>query len=536
MPQDATDDGLVDSLDPKDMLQILQEVDPSSALFERCREKLNGFLEADPQIPKATTQKEPKFLTIGMATHNDYDGCYFTIQAIRLYHPEILSDVEFLLIDNNPAGPCGKALKALEYWAPNYRYVPYRSSQGTAVRDLIFREAAGEFVLCIDCHVFFPAGALARLIEYCRCHPDSNDLLQGPMISDALETMATHFQPEWSHGMYGVWGMDDRGKEVESPPFEIPMQGLGVFGCRRQAWPGFNPRLSGFGGEEGYIHEKIRRAGGRNLCLPFLRWMHRFERPMGIPYPAAWESRIRNYLLIYEELSLDPTPVISHFEELLGKEAARPMVEAAQAELAGPFHCFDAIYCINLDRRPDRWEAMQRRFGKLGIMSKVRRLAASDTPVNHHIGCALSHRRIIAEAKQQQLKTVLVFEDDARFSADAADVLALSLRELEGRDWQLLYLGGYRPADSLQSVPGCQHLQIPSYISCTHAIAYHHSVYDAILDSVPDNAIDVAVWVGKHLAIDQFYTMSLQASAFLTNPVIATQGGLLCEGARVFED
>lgn len=536
MHQDATKPGLPDSMDLKDVLRILQEVDPSSALFRRCREILNGSLEVEPPIPKAARRGEAKFLTIGMATVNDYDGCYFTIQAIRLCHPEILSDVEFLVVDNDPAGPCAKALKSLENWAPNYRYLPYRATQGTAVRDLIFREATGDFVLCIDCHVLFPPGALARLIEYCRRHPDSNDLLQGPLVSDALEPMATHFEPKWSHGMYGCWGMDDRGKDIDSPPFEIGMQGLGVFACRRQAWPGFNPRLAGFGGEEGYIHEKIRRAGGRNLCLPFLRWMHRFERPMGIPYAPNWADRVRNYLLIHDELGLDSTPVISHFEEFVGKEATRPMVEAAQVELAGPFHFFDAIYCINLDRRPDRWEAMQRRFQRLGIERKVRRFSAADTPLNHHIGCALSHRRIIAQARQQQLKTVLVFEDDARFSPDAAEVLTHSLRELEGRDWQLLYLGGWRSASSLQSIPGCPHLQIPAQITCTHAIAYHHSVYDAILNAVPDNAIDVARWVRTHLAIDQFYTFSLRASSFLTCPVIASQESILSKETRVFDD
>jgi hypothetical protein len=536
MPQAAIQHVPLDSIDLTAFLQILEQVDPTSALYRRSREILDRSLEVGPSVPQASRLGEPKFLTIGMTTHNDYDGCYFTIQAIRLYHPEILNDVEFLVIDNNPTGPCAKALKALENWAPNYRYIPYRSRQGTAVRDLVFREATGEFVLCIDCHVLFPAGALARLVDYCRRNPDSKDLLQGPLVSDALEPLSTHFEPRWSHGMYGCWAMDERGKDSDSAPFEIVMQGLGVFACRRSEWPGFDPRLAGFGGEEGYLHEKIRRAGGRNLCLPFLRWLHRFERPLGVPYRADWTDRVRNYLLIHHELGLDPTPVINHFEEFIGVEAARDLVQAAQSELAGPFHFFDAIYCINVDGQTDRWEAMQRRFRKLGIDRGVRRFAAAETPLNHHIGCALSHRRIIAEAKQQQLKTVLVFEDDARFSSDAADVLALSLRELEGREWQLLYLGGYRDASSLLNITGCQHLLSPGLISCTHAIAYHHTVYDAILNAVPENAVDLAMWVRTHLAIDQFYTRSLKPSSFLTWPVIATQESILCEEVRVFDN
>lgn len=515
-----------DRLELKQVFNLLQIADPSSALFRRSRELLEGKLEIEPPIPKATPPQERRFLTIGMATAKDYDGVYFTIQAIRLGHPEILHDVDFLVLDNDPTGPCAPALHRLGDWCPNYRYLPYKTSQGTAVRDLIFREAAGDFVLCVDSHVLFAPGSLARFIEYCRQNPCSNDLLQGTLLSDAMEPIATHFEPVWSAGMYGYWGLDERGKDVDAPPFEIGMQGLGVFGCRREAWPGFNPRLAGFGGEEGYIHLKIGRAGGRSLCLPFLRWLHRFERPMGVSYPCSWEDRIRNYLLIYDELDLDPEPAISHFEEFLGRETAQAIIRSVQAEIASPFHFFDAICCINLDREPDRWATMQGRFRELGIERKVRRFSAAETPLNHRIGCALSHRRIVAEAKRQRLKNVLVLEDDVRFSQEAAAVLHQALRELEGRDWQILYLGGGFPQDSFRSVPGCDHIQVADLASCTHAVAYHHTVYDAVLNAIPDNPIDAALWIGSGPAIDGLYPLNLRAAAFITNPVVATHGSL----------
>jgi len=94
---------------------------------------------------------------------------------------------------------------------------------------------------------------------------------------------------------------------------------------------------------------------------------------------------------------------------------------------------------------------VQRHFRRLGIDHRVRRFPAADTPLNHHIGCALSHRRIIAEAKRQRLKTVLVFEDDVRFSPDAAEALDPSMRDLEGHAWQLLYMGGCLHRQQAQS-------------------------------------------------------------------------------------
>jgi len=465
--QDKKND-LPESLDLKAVLQLLRHVPPGSPIFERCRGLLADTLEIAPAIPPRSALKKRKFLTIGMATASDYDGVYFTIQAIRLYHPEVLDYVNFVVIDNAPEGPCGVALKDFEYWAnEDYRYIPYRTHRGTAVRDLVFREATGDFVLCVDSHVMFAPGSLARLIRYCKENPRSNDLLQGPLLDDKMEFMGMQFDPVWSNGMFGTWGLDARGNDIDGPPFEIEMQGLGVFGCRREAWPGFNPRLAGFGGEEGYIHEKIRRAGGRNLCLPFLRWLHRFQRPFGGKYPNTWEGRIRNYMLICDELGLDPAPMVSHFEKHVGMEPTREAVRRAQVEIDGPFHAFDAVFAINLDGRGERWNALQGRFREFGIDSLVRRFSSADTPLDRRIGRVLSHRRIVAAAKLQRLQMIVVFEDDNEFPPDAVAQIGSSLRELPKMQWQVAFLDG----------PG---------------IAYHQTVFDAILNAIPDDPFAVA--------------------------------------------
>src|SRR5215469_3971732 len=101
-----------------------------------------------------------KTLCIGMATYDDYDGVYFSAMAIRLYHPEIADDTEILVVDNHPNGPCAAELKALENRIPGFRYIAFDQIGGTAVRDLVFREANADFVLCMDCHVMFAPGSL----------------------------------------------------------------------------------------------------------------------------------------------------------------------------------------------------------------------------------------------------------------------------------------------------------------------------------------------------------------------------------------
>jgi hypothetical protein len=394
-------------------------IPPSSEAFARASQILdthlrqpNGGLQASPPGPE-------RFLTIAMATYDEYDAVFFTVQSIRMYHPEVAAETAILVLDNHPSGPCAAALKGLAETVNGYRYVPYDRFTGTTVRDLLFREANSEFVLVMDSHVVFPPGALAKLVGYLKTQRDSRDLFQGPLISDNLQPYATHFDPIWSQGMYGKWGLDQRGADPDAPPFEIPLQGLGVFACRKEAWPGLNPRLQGFGSEEGYLHDKVRRNGGKIICLPFLRWLHRFRPSGGVTYPLHWADRVRNYLITCDELGQDNAPVREHFESLLGAEAARPLIDTALREIAGPYYGFDAVFAIDGD--PARYQEL--------VGTRVRRVAAAETPWNSEIGRVLAHRSILAEAVQQDLRKILVIEGDpvretSYESADFKRVLA----------------------------------------------------------------------------------------------------------------
>src|SRR6187397_3501200 len=77
--------------------------------------------------PVAMTRPEPgpRRLCVGMATFDDFDGVWFTIQAIRMYQSEVLADLSFVVIDNHPDGLAAGTLKALGDWVPHYRYVPF---------------------------------------------------------------------------------------------------------------------------------------------------------------------------------------------------------------------------------------------------------------------------------------------------------------------------------------------------------------------------------------------------------------------------
>lgn len=272
-------------------------------------------------------------MTLAMATHSDFYGAEATLKNIYIDHAAVLPFAEVLVLDNTPRD--SKHATALEHYIkhlPNCRYVPYLERTGTAIRDELFRLAKKDFVLVMDSHLHFDPGVLLRLQHYLEANRDTLNLLQGPLVADNLQVMGTHFDPVWGGCMFGKWGFDKRGAEVDNEPFEIPNQGLGLFGCFKKAWLGFNPLFRGFGGEEGYIHEKYRQAGRKTLCLPFLRWHHRWGNPNGAKYPNRLEDRLRNYVLGWTELGKPLDDVIEHFHQSLKPDIVTRVVSETLAE------------------------------------------------------------------------------------------------------------------------------------------------------------------------------------------------------------
>jgi hypothetical protein len=223
---------------------------------------------------------------------------------------------------------------------------------------------------------------------------------------------------------------------------------------------------------------------------------------------------------------MDHAPMADHFRALLGAASADGILAAVQQELDNPLHYFDAIYCINLDARPDRWQAMQPRLEALGIARRVRRLRAVTTPSDHHLGCALSHRQVIAAAARQKLENVLIIEDDALFLDTALAHLSSSIAELRRQSWEIFYLGGHRWATTGRPLPGCRHLLVPERISCSHAIAIHRSAFAKLLADLPEDAPGMETFLRVHGGIDQYYPLH-GGRCLVASPVVASQGSLL---------
>ena len=395
-----------------------------------------------------------------MATYDDYDGVYFSVQAIRLYHPEVTDRTEILVLDNHPSGPCAKPLKDLERQVAGYRYVPYERSQGTAVRDLVFREANAEFVLCMDSHVLFRPGALARLVEYLAAHPDSCDLWQGPADGRRSEGPRDPLRPRVARR--DVRGVGDGPARSRPRCARVRDPDAGAGGVRLP--PG---RVAGLQSPAA----RVRRGGGlssredpagrRPDALPAVPRLDAPVRPAvraALPR-VAWTTGCETTCSCTTSWASTParrSPTSS------GSSARSPCGRwwsASSGSCGGRFTSSTRSTASTWITRPARWESVMRQCKALGIDHRIRRFAAIDTPTIHDIGRALSHRAIVAEAKWQGLDNVLVLEDDVVFSRRTADVLARSLAELREREWRLLSLGASCGDRTFPRASGCRVLQ-----------------------------------------------------------------------------
>jgi GR25 family glycosyltransferase involved in LPS biosynthesis len=123
---------------------------------------------------------------------------------------------------------------------------------------------------------------------------------------------------------------------------------------------------------------------------------------------------------------------------------------------------FDKIYCINLNRRKDRWQNVSKLFKKHNLI--VERFPACDgipkdykhaesldewnRPKSHkgklnagEIGCALSHKAIMKIISKKKYKSVLVLEDDVDFVQNLTAEFNKMIQYLP-EDWDMLYIGG----------------------------------------------------------------------------------------------
>lgn len=111
---------------------------------------------------------------------------------------------------------------------------------------------------------------------------------------------------------------------------------------------------------------------------------------------------------------------------------------------------FGRTYIINLPQRSDRRRQTVRELsradvalqpGRVEFFSAIRPDEAAGFPSIGVHGCFLSHLEVLRQAAQQNLRSVLVLEDDVTFVPGFAEAQQSILELLEGREWDFFYMG-----------------------------------------------------------------------------------------------
>ena len=143
--------------------------------------------------------------------------------------------------------------------------------------------------------------------------------------------------------------------------------------------------------------------------------------------------------------------------------------------------------CINLERRPERWEQMQAKFQRCGIEG-VERFAAVDgqktiVPANWAdspgaYGCLRSHLDIITEARKLGWPNVLIFEDDAAFDPQLYEKFKTYFAQVPS-DWDMLHFGANHMAAPFPVSDNVVRIQSAN---STFTYALNHTVFDAFIE------------------------------------------------------
>lgn len=102
---------------------------------------------------------------------------------------------------------------------------------------------------------------------------------------------------------------------------------------------------------------------------------------------------------------------------------------------------FDAVLCINLPSRTDRWEHAREQFTKHKI--EAQRVEGVVWPKYENDGCVQAHATCLELIASMGWKRTLILEDDFEFRfEDSQEQFGVMVSEVPD-DWQMLYLGGH---------------------------------------------------------------------------------------------
>ena len=199
----------------------------------------------------------------------------------------------------------------------------------------------------------------------------------------------------------------------------------------------------------------------------------------------------------------------------------------------------EKAFLINLEKRRDRLEHAKRECKKVGIAferieaidANLLTMDASQFQDSIHLknrytkGCfalGLTLLNILKRAKQDGLESIMILEDDVKFSPNAHEIMKLAMAQLP-YNWQLINFGCYH-----------FNLPLPFSTNLVQITGGWHSHCFAIRNTCYDIAIDKLSETRRPCDLDLFWQLpEAGILAFATNPNIAFQASFKSD---IFDD
>lgn len=363
------------------------------------------------------------------------------------------------------------------------------------------KESSGDVLFFCDCDIILPEEFFINSIKKLNTHDvvDTHSIIASYDEENTVNLINSNFK-----------SYQDLHKNV----VDTVLISGGAFLIKKQIYldiHGFDERFIGWGYEDCAFDLKLKKLN-INVCrLQGQFCFHLYHHRCAM-------NNVNNNISIFKEFESMSTDMFKSYllsHTNIGDK--NKFINTMSLDTNNGFDFFDEIRCINLDKRVDRWNAIQLEFNKCNIGDRVDRFSA----IMHsdgRLGCIKSHLEIIKQAKANNLDNVLIFEDDAIFINNNINNIIRECTSQLPADWELFYLGAnlHIPIPSYS-----KNLAILNYAYATHAIAYSKNVYDKFIDKFEnllavtkqDDILDV--WLANHI--------QPSGKSYIAKPILATQ-------------
>jgi GR25 family glycosyltransferase involved in LPS biosynthesis len=185
---------------------------------------------------------------------------------------------------------------------------------------------------------------------------------------------------------------------------------------------------------------------------------------------------------------------------------------------------FDQVFCINLDKRKDRWTETVTELKKWDLFNGVNRFIGIDGSeltydktkfrVNSgELGLLKTHIKLLQIAKTKKYKNILILEDDIEFTEEIKN-LEKYMSQVPS-DWDILYFGGNHNIHEGEKINKINDNVIKcSRTYTTHCIVLRNTIYDKCLNLIK----------GCDKPVDMYYSdLQKELNVYSLYPSVALQ-------------